>query len=227
MKPTPLLVIGGIFAASFLARGLEVAAAAAESTEEPSVEKPSVTDKHADDSHAAPTDSMGKKASADGASDHGSEKMADAEHMPKMAMDEAFCDREPSELLVEIRERSMRVNAREAEIAQRATALKAIEERVNARIELLRETKADLEDRLNFADAQAKEDIERLARMYENMKPARAGEIFNAMEPSFAAGFLTEMASESAAQILTNMETEKAYAASIIIAGRNAKVNIE
>jgi flagellar motility protein MotE (MotC chaperone) len=56
------------------------------------------------------------------------------------------------------------------------------------------------------------------------MKPARAGEIFKAMDPSFAAGFLTEMNSENAALILSSMDTEKAYAASVIIAGRNAAV---
>jgi flagellar motility protein MotE (MotC chaperone) len=61
--------------------------------------------------------------------------------------------------------------------------------------------------------------------MYESMKPARAGEIFNAMEPAFAAGFLTQMNRENAALVLANMDTQKAYAASIIIAGRNAAVN--
>ena len=68
-------------------------------------------------------------------------------------------------------------------------------------------------------------DIDLLSKMYEQMKPQKAGEIFDKMDPKFAAGFLTQMNSENAALILTNMNTDKAYETSLIIASRNASVH--
>ena len=43
----------------------------------------------------------------------------------------------------------------------------------------------------------------------------------NGMAPEFAAGCLGQMGAVSAAQILANMEAEKAYAVSLLLAGRN------
>ena len=57
--------------------------------------------------------------------------------------------------------------------------------------------------------------------MYRQMKPKQAAQIFDQMPPSFAAGFLGEMAPESAALIMANMDAERAYAVSLLLAGRN------
>ena len=127
--------------------------------------------------------------------------------------------------MAEIIERAALLEKREAELANRARKLETLEKRIGEELAILKTTRDELEARLTYAEEAAREDISKLARMYENMKPAAAGEIFNAMEPSFAAGFLTEMNSESAAQILTGMSTDKAYAASILIAGRNADIH--
>ena len=72
-----------------------------------------------------------------------------------------------------------------------------------------------------LVDDAAGRDGRHLADMYRQMKPKQAGRIFNAMAPEFAAGFLGQMGAVSAAQILANMEAEKAYAVSLLLAGRN------
>ena len=59
--------------------------------------------------------------------------------------------------------------------------------------------------------------------MYQQMKPKQAGQIFNEMAASFAAGFIAEMRPDAAALVLANMDATKAYAVSLLIAGRNLK----
>ncbi|MEM9169157.1 MAG: hypothetical protein AAGC56_05840 [Pseudomonadota bacterium] len=236
-KPTPLIVIGAFFLGSVFVRTFEVvSASAAPAPEDKLAEKDPAPAK----SNAAPSkdDAMksAEKAPDDPAPEKtptGSEKSAPmklasaetAAARPPVPDLTRFETAEPSSLLAEIRARSAALDAREAEIRDRERTLEILEGRLDEKITSLKQAKTDLEARLAYAETAAKEDITKLARMYENMKPARAGEIFNAMTPTFAAGFLTEMNSESAAQILTNMETKKAYAASVIIAGRNADVH--
>jgi flagellar motility protein MotE (MotC chaperone) len=63
-----------------------------------------------------------------------------------------------------------------------------------------------------------------LTAVYETMKPKDAAALFEAMQPEFAAGFLGRMRPEAAGAILAGMSPEAAYAASLLLAGRNAAV---
>jgi len=42
------------------------------------------------------------------------------------------------------------------------------------------------------------------------------------MEPAFAAGFLARMNADAASALFSNLSPEKAYALSVLMAGRNA-----
>jgi flagellar motility protein MotE (MotC chaperone) len=212
MKPSPLVIVAALFAASFAGRAVDFAYAAAQGPGEP---KPPA----AEVENHRPADEPRPSAAPEPA-------LPAVRHEPQHeAAPVAVSNAERDSLLAAIRERARALDRREAEIARREKELEAIERRVAERTAELKAVKEELEQRLSFAATAAQEDITRLARMYEAMKPAKAGEIFNAMDPSFAAGFLTEMNSESAALILANMDTDKAYATSVIIAGRNAAVN--
>lgn len=216
MRPSPLVVIALVFAASFSGRAVSFGYAASRSLEKTEAEAtapPALMSAHAD--AAAPANLAGRAESqAPEKESHGATPAAETD---------AGADRDA--LLAAIRERAAALDAREAALKDRERVLEAIEKRLGEKTAELKAAKADLEARLSFAETAAQSDISLLAKMYESMKPQKAGEIFNAMDSSFAAGFLTQMNSESAALILANMETEKAYAASVIIAGRNATVN--
>lgn len=218
-KPNPLLILGVIFAASFLGRAATIAYAAGKPAAPASAETPEISPSgHAPadaGEHAAPA--------APGPSEppHTNEEPAKAQATSPAPAFEG----EPATLLEAIRERAATLEARERAVAERERLLLAIEARVQEKTEELKTFKADLEKRLAVAESAVSEDVTRLARIYESMKPAKAGEIFNAMDPKFAAGFLSEMSGESAALVLANMQTEKAYAISVIMAGRNAAVN--
>lgn len=226
MKPNPLLIISIIFAASFSGRAVSLASTAthalgASSTkhDRPGDPPPEVSE---------PAELKSAEAVIAAVTGEQTEGESDAER-PALELPEklapALPDADQNALLASIRERSAQLDTREAALAERARLLEVVEKRLDEKTKTLAEMKTELESRLAFAETAAEQDISQLARMYESMKPQRAGEIFNAMEPAFAAGFLTQMNSESAALVLANMETEKAYAASIIIAGRNAAVN--
>lgn len=249
MKPNPLMIIGAIFAASFLGRAVGIAnaslnkdetqksaemghhddamaALAKEAAGAPTVlgSQPADHDDHSDGEHHAET----KMAAASTA------QSADAPNSLASAVDQSFA-RTPasasqkanqySELLSAIRDRAALIDQREAAVEDRIRILEILETRIETKLAELRKSNDDLSTLVSYANEASQKDIALLAKMYEQMKPKKAGEIFDKMNPTFAAGFLTEMNSESAALILTNMSTDQAYETSMIIASRNAAVH--
>ena len=129
----------------------------------------------------------------------------------------------PPELIAEIKALRERLDAREDALSKRELKLRILENRVKERLGEMREARERLAATAALVDDAAGKDVRRLADMYQQMKPKKAGEIFNEMAASFAAGFIAEMRPDAAALILANMEPEKAYAVSLLIAGRNLK----
>ncbi|NOX93613.1 MAG: hypothetical protein GXP04_00525 [Alphaproteobacteria bacterium] len=219
MKSHPLLIIGAIFAASFAGRIIGVADAAL-SRPETETSKPTTQDTKTEHSAKPEAAAPAHKAETNKA-EHPAEKAQTHAKKPLTSRNAAQTDA----LLAAIRERSEALDARTVRVEDRIRILEIIEKRVEERITELQKNKDALSSLVAFADEAAEQDIALLSKMYEQMKPKKAGEIFNKMDPTFAAGFLTEMNSESAALVLTNMSTDKAYETSMIIASRNAAVH--
>ena len=129
----------------------------------------------------------------------------------------------PAELLEEIRRQRAALEAREAKIAEREQTLRALGDRMKERLGELREARDRLASTAALVDDAAGKDVRRLAEMYQQMKPKQAGQIFNEMAPSFAAGFIAEMRPDAAALVMANMDADKAYAVSLLLAGRNIR----
>lgn len=127
-----------------------------------------------------------------------------------------------SELLAAFQAREERVAAREAEVEARLKEIQAAEAGLQAQIVTLQDAEARLSVTLALAETAAQDDVTRLAKVYEAMKPADAAALFAAMDPDFAAGFVGLMNPESAAAVMTNLEPPAAYAISAVLAGRNA-----
>jgi len=216
VKPNPLFIIAFIFAGSFMGRIIGVADAALNTPEKPAVEmnaKPKAVakkeDMHKDEAHQETAS-----------------KYVEAPASPApSSMASTYSPGEKSELLIAIKERAENLDAREIAIEDRIRFLEIIETRVEKKLAELKKSNESLSSLVAYADEASQNDIALLSRMYEQMKPAKAGEIFDKMDPNFAAGFLTQMNSENAALILTNMNTDKAYETSMIIASRNAAVH--
>lgn len=226
MKPNPLLIISIVFAASFSGRAISLAGATTHALEAAPAKPalPGDTPAEVAEPAALKAAEAAIEAVVDRTSPHDASETAPPVQLPP-ELAPTLPDADEGALLASIKERAAMLDRREATLAERARLLEVIEKRVDEKTAALSALKDELESRLSFAETAAQQDITQLARMYETMKPQRAGEIFNAMDSGFAAGFLTQMNSESAALILANMETDKAYAASVIIAGRNAEAN--
>lgn len=216
MKANPLVIIAVLFATAFAGRALGIANAAAGREEAPAPETtPSAVE-------AAPPEAMTKAATETVESNKISTTTPASASAPVSSAQRAM---QNESLAAAIRQRSDAIDAKEADIEDRIRMLEAIEKRIDEKLVELRDSHEALERLVTFANEASEQDIALLARMYEQMKPQKAGEIFNKMNPAFAAGFLTEMNSENAALILANMTTENAYEASMIIASRNAAVH--
>lgn len=137
----------------------------------------------------------------------------------------SLADADP--LLAAIREREAELEARAEAIAGREQVLHVAEAKIEEQLLALEEAELRLSETLALADRAAEKDLLQLVAVYEAMNPKNAADIFDAMDVSFAAGFLARMRKESAAEVLSGMAPEKAYAVSVLIAGRNAAAPLE
>lgn len=126
-------------------------------------------------------------------------------------------------LVSELKKQRSALQARENEILMREQKMKALEMQLRERLEEVRAARDSLAKTAALVADAASKDVAKLAQMYQQMKPKQAGQIFNEMAPSFAAGFISEMRPDAAALIMAQMDAEKAYAVSLLLAGRNLK----
>lgn len=130
---------------------------------------------------------------------------------------------ETEALIRELKRERQRVRERAEALDSREALLSAIERRLESRLREVTEARARLAETAALVDDAAVKDVERLAEMYQRMKPKQAGQIFNQMDAGFASGFLAEMRPDAAALILANMDATKAYAVTLLLAGRNVE----
>lgn len=124
-------------------------------------------------------------------------------------------------LIKALQERDARLSQREAQLADKMKAMTVAEEEISRKIRELKDAEAALSTMIALSETAAEDDITRLIKVYEAMKPKEAAVLFDAMDPEFAAGFLGRMQPELAAGILTGLPPQKAYSISAILAGRN------
>ncbi|KAJ57333.1 hypothetical protein ACMU_02195 [Actibacterium mucosum KCTC 23349] len=130
-------------------------------------------------------------------------------------------------LLERLQSRELILDAREADLNERARTLDLIAADVEKRIAVLEQAEMKLRATISVAEEAAEKDIAKLTSVYENMKPKEAARLFEEMAPGFAAGFLGRMRPDAAAAVLAGMSPGAAYQISAILAGRNADVPTE
>lgn len=131
------------------------------------------------------------------------------------------------EMLQSFQAREAQIARKETEITDREQALKVADRQLEAKLAQLEAAEEDLRQTLTIADTAAETDIDRLTRVYENMKPKQAAALFEEMNPEFAAGFLGRMKPEAAAGIMAGLSPAAAHTFSVVLAGRNAAAPTE
>lgn len=125
------------------------------------------------------------------------------------------------ELAAAVKDRMISLDNRETALADREAELKTYEAQIDKRLAELESANEQLASNINAVQDARNADIQKLAAIYEGMKPAQAGQIINEMDAKFAAGLISSMNSEQAAQVVANMDAQKAYLVSVILANKS------
>lgn len=133
------------------------------------------------------------------------------------------CPEPPAALARALLEREEQVRLQEDVLRDRQAALALANAAIDRRMGELKAAEASLKATVALVDGAAEDDITRLTRVYESMKPADAAALFETMSPEFAAGFLARMQPEAAAAVMSGLSPQTAYAVSVVVAGRNAR----
>lgn len=129
-------------------------------------------------------------------------------------------------MLTAFQERDTLLSARETALRDRMQALNLTDQEVSRKLEALARAEEDLRQMIALAESASEDDLSRLTKVYENMKPKQAAALFEEMDPSFAAGFLSRMRPESAAAIMAGLSPQAAHTFSVVLAGRNANAPV-
>ena len=113
-------------------------------------------------------------------------------------------------LLLDPRRRSADLDAREAAARQREAVLAAAETRLTARVAELTGLQKRLETLETARQARDEANWRGLVKLYESMKPADAGKIFNDLDLPVLLPILDRMKAAKAAAVLSAMQPERA-----------------
>jgi flagellar motility protein MotE (MotC chaperone) len=122
------------------------------------------------------------------------------------------------EVADELKAKRARLDQRERDLEQREAALRQVEDGLAAQIAQLEGLKRELDGLLAKASAEEDERIERLVKVYEAMKPAKAAEIFNATETGLLLPVVKRMREAKVAAIVEEMDPAKAQALTLELA---------
>lgn len=132
-------------------------------------------------------------------------------------------DAETQDLMALLKLREQKIEKTEAAQADRENKLAQAEAAIIENLSRVEEAEARLSQTIQSVDGASSDDVDQLTAVYQSMKPKDAAQLFEQMTPDFASGFLSQMPPAAAAGILSGLSSEKAYAISVVLAGRNAK----
>ncbi len=116
------------------------------------------------------------------------------------------------DILQRLSERRKQLEAWEKELSAREKILNVSQARIQNKIEELRILKAEIESKLEEFELKEDEKTQSLVKIYENMKPKSAAQIFSQMEMPTLIEVVRNMKERSAAPIIARMDTMKAKA---------------
>ena len=122
------------------------------------------------------------------------------------------------EVARELKRRREEIELRERDLAAREAGLRVVEGRLAAKVDQLEILKRDLEGLLGRLSADEAGRIDRLVKVYEAMKPARAAAIFDATDLGLLVPVVKRMREAKVAAIVEGMDPGKARALTLELA---------
>ena len=107
-------------------------------------------------------------------------------------------------------QRRQQLDAREKELQKREALIAATNTEISAKVKELTTLKTEIEKLLKKQTDEEQENVTRLVRIYEGMKPKDAARIFNALDMDVLVSVLGKMGEKKSGAIIAAMDAEKA-----------------
>jgi flagellar motility protein MotE (MotC chaperone) len=114
------------------------------------------------------------------------------------------------DVLQALGERRRQLDERERAIEQREALMQAAEKRIAEKVNELKVIQAKLESSLKKQETEREEQLRRLVKVYENMKPKEAARIFEQLDDAVLIDVAERMKEVKLAPVLASMEPKKA-----------------
>ena len=124
-------------------------------------------------------------------------------------------------LLQELRQRRKEIEQYNNELPVDKLALESVKQYIDKRLILLENLQNKLKPQLKDNNKGEEQKIQRLVKVYENMKPKEAAKIFNDLQIGVLIEMALNMKESKLASILSEMKAEKARELTSIIATQN------
>ena len=159
-----------------------------------------------------------EKAPEDKVAEKPAEKTADQPAAAPPSYGEQGFSASEVEILQSLSKRRDELDKREQQISQREALLKAAGGEVDRKIAELNKIKGELESLLNKQKTAEDERINSLVKIYENMKPKDAANIFNTLDMDVLLPVIAKISERKASPILAAMDPDKAREVTIKLA---------
>lgn len=140
--------------------------------------------------------------------------------VPKPPPKETYTAAEVQALLDQLAKRRPDLDKRADELTQREALLKAAEQRVDEKIEQLKQMQATVDASLGKVDAQEDTRLNSLVAIYTNMKPKEAAAILSELQMPVLLQLLTRMKDRTTSAIMAAMDPKTAQTITMALAER-------
>lgn len=123
-------------------------------------------------------------------------------------------------LLQQLSKRREEIELRAQEVEQRAALLQAAEQRIEQKVDELKELQATIQGMLVEHDEQEEAQMRSLVKIYESMKPKEAARIFEELDMVVLLEVVDRMSERRVAPVLAKMNPAKAKAVTLELAQR-------
>ncbi|MFC6196782.1 MotE family protein [Ponticaulis profundi] len=147
-------------------------------------------------------------------------KPGDACPAPDLLAEQAGLSPYEIQVLRNLAERREELDARAEQLDTREMTISAAELRLNDQIDELKSLEGSIQNLLDQLDVKNDEQVDRLVKTYESMKPKDAARIFNTMDDQLMLSIADNMKPAAIAAILSSMSSERAQVLTFLMAQR-------
>ncbi len=138
---------------------------------------------------------------------------------PQLKQDRVFTDTE-IQVLLNLEQRRIEMDRREQALELRERLVDLMEQRLNGRVAELETLKGELEKLMTSVSGKDDKELQQLASIYGNMKPAAAAVVLNRLDNAIVLDVLVRMPAKKSGKLMEALEPAKARYLSEMMAAR-------